>query len=295
MILNVSGRTDIVAFYTPWFMNRYHEGFVDVRNPIYPKMVSRIYFDDVDLIVFCTKNPHPILPYLKEIKEPILFQVTLTPYKKDIEPNVVDKKQILDDIKMLSEILGREQVYVRYDPIFLSDQYPLAYHIKAFNKICEELDGYVSHIIVSFLDDYKNVRKNMNVLRIKNLTNDDYKKIGLSFSEIARNHNMKVQTCSEYNTLEEYGFIVSDCVSRELAKKITGKNYPVWKGRNNKYCHCANMVDIGAYNTCSHYCKYCYANYDEDKIKDHVKNHHLNSTMLIGYLKDDDEIKVRKN
>ena len=129
----------------------------------------------------------------------------------------------------------------------------------------------------------------------KNLTNDDYKKIGLSFSEIARNHNMKVQTCSEYNTLEEYGFIVSDCVSRELAKKITGKNYPVWKGRNNKYCHCANMVDIGAYNTCSHYCKYCYANYDEDKIKDHVKNHRIDSTMLIGYLKDDDEIKVRKN
>lgn len=63
MILNVSGRTDIVAFYTPWFINRYKEGFVDVRNPIYPKLVSRIYFNDVDLIVFCTKNPHPILPF----------------------------------------------------------------------------------------------------------------------------------------------------------------------------------------------------------------------------------------
>ena len=67
MILNVSGRCDIVAFYTDWFLKRYREGFVDVRNPFYPKQVSRIYFEDVDLIVFCTKNPKPIVPYLKEI------------------------------------------------------------------------------------------------------------------------------------------------------------------------------------------------------------------------------------
>ena len=33
MILNVSGRTDIVAFYSKWFMNRYKDGYVDVRNP----------------------------------------------------------------------------------------------------------------------------------------------------------------------------------------------------------------------------------------------------------------------
>ena len=295
MILNISGRTDIIAFYTPWFMRRLKEGVVDVRNPIYPKHVSRIYFRDVDLIVFCTKNPHPILPFLKEIKKPILFQVTLTSYKKDIEPNVIDKKQIIEDIKQLAKYLGSENIYVRYDPIFLSDIYTLEYHKKAFEKICDLLDGYVGHIIVSFIDDYKNVRKNMSVLRIKNFTNEDFKEIGLFFSEVARKHHMTVQTCSEYNTLEEYGFVVNDCVSKELVKTITGKNYPTWKGRNNQYCGCASMVDIGSYNTCTHYCKYCYANYDEDKIKETIKNHHLDSTMLIGYLKEDDEIKVRKN
>ena len=44
------------------------------QKPFYPKQVSRIYFEDVDLIVFCTKNPKPIVPYLKEIHKPILFQ-----------------------------------------------------------------------------------------------------------------------------------------------------------------------------------------------------------------------------
>ena len=29
MILNISGRTDIVAFYTPWLRKRYQEGYVE--------------------------------------------------------------------------------------------------------------------------------------------------------------------------------------------------------------------------------------------------------------------------
>ena len=113
MILNVSGRTDIVAFYSKWFMNRYREGYVDVRNPFYPKLVSRIYFDDVDLIVFCTKNPIPILKYLKEIDKPIIFQVTLTPYKKDVEPNVIFKGKDKESIKDISSIVGIDNLYVR--------------------------------------------------------------------------------------------------------------------------------------------------------------------------------------
>lgn len=134
MILNVSGRTDVVAFYSDWFMNRYKEGFLDVRNPFNKKLVSRIYFDDVDLI-FCTKNPIPIIDKLKYINKPILFQVTLTPYKNDIEPNVIDKNKIIDAIKEVSKIVGIDNLTVRYDPIFLSDKYNLEYHIKAFKKL----------------------------------------------------------------------------------------------------------------------------------------------------------------
>ncbi len=295
MILNVSGRTDIVAFYTPWFMNRYKVGFVDVRNPVYPRLVSRIYFKDVDLIVFCTKNPHPIITYLNYFDKTIIFQVTLTPYKDDIEPNVKNKKQIIEDIKLISKILGKDNVYLRYDPILLNQKYTLNYHIKAFNKICNILDGYISHVIVSFIDDYKNVRKNMDILRIKKFSNNDFKEIGINFSKIAKKHNMTVQTCGEYNNLEEYGFTVDDCVSKSLAKKITNKNYPKWASRNNKYCGCVKMVDIGAYNSCKHLCKYCYANYKESEVDESIKNHYDDSTLLVGHLHNDDEIKIRNS
>ena len=112
MILNVSGRTDIVAFYSNWFMNRLKEGYVLVRNPYYKTLVSKIYFKDVDAIVFCTKNPIPILDKLDDIKIPFIFHVTLTPYKKDIEPNVPPKGLIINAIKKLSEKIGKDKLWI---------------------------------------------------------------------------------------------------------------------------------------------------------------------------------------
>ena len=295
MILNVSGRTDIVAFYSKWFMNRYKEGFVDVRNPFNPKVISRIYFEDVDLILFCTKNPLPIINDLKNIKKPIIFHVTLTPYKNDIEPNVPSKAEIIKAIKKLSEIVGIDNLVVRYDPIFLSEKYNINYHIKAFDKLCGLLNGYVHKIIVSFIDNYKNVRKNEKTLNFKPFTESDYELIGKNFSESAKKNNMTVQTCFEDRNLSEYGFVVGECLSHELAYILTGKKYKNWKARKEQKCNCVQMVDIGAYNSCKHFCKYCYANYDEQKVNYNYLKHSDNSSLLIGNIEENDVIKRRKD
>ncbi len=293
MILNVSGRTDVVAFYSEWFMNRYREGFLDVRNPFNPHLVSRIYLEDVEAIVFCTKNPSPIVENLKLIDKPIIFQVTLTPYKRDIEPNVPDKKEVIEAIKKISEVIGASNVYVRYDPIFLSEKYDIGYHVRAFQKMCSLLEGYVEHIIVSFIDDYKNVRRNMGVLKMREFTEEDYKAIGENFSKSARDYGMSVQTCFEERNLVEYGFVKGECVSHELAFKLTGKVYGKWKARAGGKCNCVQMVDVGVYNSCAHFCKYCYANFDEKRVIRNREAHEVNSTMLIGHLKSDDVVKRR--
>ncbi len=294
MILNVSGRTDIVAFYTEWFMNRYKEGYLDVRNPFNKKLVSRIYFSDVDLIMFCTKNPIPIIDKIKEINKPILFHITLTPYNKDIEPNVIDKTKIIEGIKKLSKIIGIDNIYVRYDPIIINDKYNIDYHIKAFSKLCSLLNGYVKRIIISFLDEYKNVKENRNILKYKTLTDNDYKLIGKNFSKIALNNGMTVQTCFEDRNLVEYGLVKGECLSHELAYKLTGKSYKSWTARKERKCNCVQMVDIGVYNSCKHFCKYCYANYNEKEVINNYKNHNPNSSLLIGELENDDIIKVRR-
>ena len=91
----------------------------------------------------------------------------------------------------------------------------------------------------------------------------------------------------------EYGFVQGECLSHELAYRLTGKKYPDWTARKEGKCQCVRMIDIGVYNSCSHFCKYCYANYDERKVKNHIQKHIPSSSLLVGKLEDDDVIKVR--
>lgn len=294
MILFASGRTDIPAFYSNWFINRVKAGFVDVRNPFNQKLVSRIYFSDVDLIMFCSKNPLPMINKLDILKAPVLFHVTITPYGKDVEPNIPDKRLIIEGVKKLSLVLGIDNVVVRYDPIFLSDKYNVDYHIKAFDKLCKNLNGYVNKIIVSFMDEYKNVRSNKNILKYRAFTREDYKRIGEAFSKSAMDNGMSVQTCFEDNDLTQYGFVKGECLSHELAYILTGKKFKSSNVRKEKKCECVQMVDIGDYNSCMHMCKYCYANYDEKMVSSNFKRHDDNSSLLIGSIQSDDVIKVRK-
>lgn len=294
MILFASGRTDIPAFYSNWFINRVKAGFVDVRNPFNQNLVSRINFSDVDLIMFCSKNPLPMIDKLKMLKVPVLFHVTITPYSKDVEPNIPDKRLIIEGVKKLSLVLGIDNVVLRYDPIFLSDKYNVDYHIRAFDKLCKNLDGYVNKIIVSFMDEYKNVRSNKNILKYRTFTREDYKKIGEAFSKSAMDNGMSVQTCFEDNDLTEYGFVKGECLSHELAYILTGKKFKSSNVRKEKKCECVQMVDIGDYNSCMHMCKYCYANYDEKAVSSNFKMHDDNSSLLIGSVQSDDVIKVRK-
>ncbi len=294
MILFASGRTDIPAFYSNWFISRVKAGFVDVRNPFNQKLVSRIYFSDVDLIMFCSKNPLPMINKLDILKVPVLFHVTITPYGKDVEPNIPDKRLIIDGVKKLSLVLSIDNVVVRYDPIFLSDKYNVDYHIRAFDKLCKNLNGYVNKIIVSFMDEYKNVRSNKNILKYRAFTREDYKKIGEAFSKSAHDNGMSVQTCFEDEDLTQYGFVKGECLSHELAYILTGKKFKSSNVRKEKKCECVQMVDIGDYNSCMHMCKYCYANYDEKAVSNNFERHDDNSSLLIGSIQRDDVIKVRK-
>lgn len=283
MIINASGRTDVVAYYMDWFVNRWNEGYFDVRNPFNPKLVSRIFVSDVDMIVFCTKNPLPLLDTIHVFSVPIQLQVTITGYFKDMEPQVPDKGEIIACVQKLSSYLGKENVCVRYDPILLNSKYNVDYHVRAFNKLCAMLKGYVSKMIVSFVDDYKNVRNNH--LDYHEPSNEEYLKLKEAFEK----NDMKIVSCMENKY--QIGDEKDCCISIKYAFERTAKLFKEWKARD---CHCVNMVDVGAYNSCLHGCKYCYANFDSKQIVSNYKMHDVNSSLLIGHLNLDDQVKIRR-
>jgi hypothetical protein len=69
VIISASRRTDIPAFFSEWFMKRIEEGVVCVADPFNPRQVGRFSLlpDDVDAIVFWSKNPRPLMARLNEL------------------------------------------------------------------------------------------------------------------------------------------------------------------------------------------------------------------------------------
>ena len=203
MILSVSRRTDIPAFYSEWFFGRLREGSCLVRNPFNPHQLSRIPMtpEAVECIVFWTKNPGPMLGKLGLLDPiPFYFQFTLTGYGRDIEPGFPHKKECMIPIfRELSSQVGKDRVVWRYDPIFFTDRYTADYHLRAFGQIAEALQGYTRRVVISFLDLYAKVKRNMKAYGGELRTMPDSGAFGpfvSALSEIAAEHGMEICACA---------------------------------------------------------------------------------------------------
>ena len=292
MILNTGSRTDIPAFYSEWFMNRIRAGFVMARNPFYPKQIIRYDLDPsvVDVLVFCTKNPKNMLEHLEELKKYRMYwNVTITPYGKDIEPNVPHKKEVMDAFIELSKKVSVKNVVWRYDPIFLNEKYDISHHLMIFEKMCAYLEGYCKHVIISFIDLYEKTKKNFP--EVKEVSFDEQCYITKQFVKIAARHGMDIRLCHEDERLAFYGADVTGCLSKEVLEEAIGEHLIVpTSSKSREGCNCLLGNDIGAYNSCLHLCRYCYANYNSDTVKRNMAKHDPASPLLIGHLSPDDQV-----
>jgi len=290
VIINTGQRTDIPAFYSKWFCNRLKEGIVCVRNPFNPVQVSRYRLnpDVVDVIGFCTKNPAPMLDHMDLLSDYGQYWfVTITPYGRDIEPNVPEWQKVVLDFQKLSRVVGIHSTGWRYDPIFLSDRYTHDYHIRFFSKIAEELEGYTETAVISFLDIYQKVTRNFPQGR--QVPMSEKISLGAEMTEIARKHGMTLKPCAEGNFLAQYGADCSGCMTVETYEKAIGSRLQVPnKKPNRESCACYLACDIGAYDTCMHLCRYCYANSSPEQVRINIALHNPDSPFLIGnYRKED--------
>ena len=292
MIINTGQRTDIPAFYAEWLANRLRAGFVCVRNPYDPAQVSRYRLDPsvVDVIGFCTKDPSPMFPHMALLREYGQFWfVTITPYGRDIEPNVPDKHRLLDDFKRLSDCVDPHAIGWRYDPIFLSERYTADYHLRAFEAMATALDGCTDTVVISFIDLYPKVRRNFPEAR--EVSREQRLALGKHIIEIAAAHGMTVRPCAEGDELAAYGADCGGCMRVSDYERAIGArlNPPKRKGARAA-CACYLSCDIGAYNTCRHLCKYCYANAESEKVLAQSRLHDPASPFLIGNYMDGDKI-----
>ncbi len=292
MIINTGQRTDIPAFYASWFANRLKEGFVCVRNPYDSGQVSRYRLDPavVDVIGFCTKNPAPMFPYMDLLKDYGQYWfMTITPYGRDLEPNVPDKHRLLEDFRRLSDRVGAQAMGWRYDPILLSDRYTADYHLRAFETMAAALEGCTKTVVISFIDLYPKVRQNFPEAR--EVAREDRLLLGRQLIQMASARGMVVKPCAEGDELVAYGADCGGCMRISDYEGAIGKKLKVPKRKGARAaCACYLSCDIGAYNTCKHLCRYCYANAEPSKVLQNSRRHDPASPFLIGNYQEGDRI-----
>jgi hypothetical protein len=285
MIISASRRTDIPAHYSGWLFRRLSEGFVRTRNPMNPANIKRISLlpEDVDGIVFWSKDPAPMLPRLTELgRYKYYFQFTLTPYGQDIEPGVPDKAAVIETFKRLSDAIGPERTLWRYDPILINPDYPPERHVELFGNMAAALEGHTRRCTVSFVDMYKNTAANMGKLLLRETLPGEKIRLAETLARVAAGHGMELCACSEEGISSPL-ISRAKCIDAGLFNALWGLNLPMRKDRNQRAaCGCTESVDIGAYNTCPGGCLYCYANYKPGMIKKNGERHDANGEFLIG-------------
>ena len=285
-ILSASRRTDIPTYYGEWFVNRIKAGYFMTRNS-YNQKVSRYDFtkDDIDCIVFWTKNPIPFLKYLLEIKDyPHYFQFTLTGYDKDLESGLPDKSKLLEAFDTLYQ-MGSHIIW-RYDPIVFTDKYTADWHINKFKEYAETLKGKTERCVISFVDLYNQIA-NSGMKTPLNQSDFDLNNFAKTIADIARENGMQVYTCAEIVDLSFCGIQKGKCIDPDYIRKITGKMIEIGKDKaQRKECGCIESIEMGAYNTCHNGCKYCYACPNKTLTDSCFSRYDANSPLLCDKLQD---------
>lgn len=329
VIISASRSTDIPAFFAKWFFNRLAKGYCVWYNP-FNQQPMYISFSKCKVVVFWTKNPEQIIPFLPELDRRGMhyyFQVTLNDYMKEgFEPNVPPVEKRIETFKKLSQLIGKEKVIWRFDPLIITPTIGPRELLKRIWKLGNQLKGYTDKLVFSFVDvkAYRKVQNNL-VKETMLFTKEDVEKAEANHAQrieivegLLKIRNawhqegwdIEMATCAEDINLEKYGIEHNRCIDGELMKRIFaddeelvyylhtlkwperdifGQLPPIPEKKKNvkdvgqrKICGCMVSKDIGMYNTCRHFCVYCYANTSKESVMKNASKYNEDSESIIG-------------
>jgi DNA repair photolyase len=176
------------------------------------------------VVVFWTKNPEPIIPYLPELDKRGIhyyFQVTLNDYVQEgFEPNVPPVAKRIDTFKKLVDTLGEGHVIWRFDPLILTKDIDIDSLLSKIEHIGDQLKGYTEKMVFSFADilSYKKVKGNLekNHIVYVDWTEPQMQEFAKKLSELNKKWGYTLATCGEKIDLKEFGIAHNHCIDYDL-------------------------------------------------------------------------------
>lgn len=239
VIVSASRSTDIPAFFAGWFMNRLNRGYVVRYNPFNRQPVY-VSFRNTRVIVFWTKNPAPMLPYLSELDKRGIhyyFQITLNDYEKEkFEPNVPPLAERIAAFRELSGRIGKEKVIWRFDPVIFTPELSPHELLHRIEYIGNKLKGDTDKLVFSFLDvqAYRKVQNNL-IRETRCFSRENIQSAEPDPAQIQEfvrgvtdlrdrwkheNRDLTLATCAEQIDLSAYQIEHNRCIDGELMKRI---------------------------------------------------------------------------
>lgn len=293
MIISASRRTDIPAFYAEWMIQRLREGHCTVPNPCNRNQVSAISLrpEDVDVIVFWTRNPRPLMRHLDELDTRgyrYYFQYTILGYPRQIDPRSPSITAAIETFSNLSERLGLTRVVWRYDPIVFTGLTPPTFHRENFQRLAESLRNRTRRSVVSIVDMYRKTETRMKALAgtpaaVHPCNPMEFEQLMRELAQLARANGMDIVSCAEETDLRPFGIRPGKCVDDELIAEAFGLDVLAKKDpTQRRACGCVVSRDIGMYESCLYGCQYCYATKSFEQAQVNFKGHDARSPSLIG-------------
>ena len=289
MIISASYKTDIPTFYGDWFMHRLRAGYCKMLNP-YNRHVIRVSLkrDEVQGIVFWTKNAAPFIKHLAEVKDrryPFIVHHTINGYPRALETSVVDAEKSTETAWRIRDDYGPRALVWRYDTILLSSLTPPEFHLDNFKKLASRLEGATDEVVVSFAHMYQKTERNLrakgqeNGFTWSNPTAEEKRSLLGKLLKIAREHRIMLSLCSQKDYLIE-GVEDAKCVDSRRLEELAGTSIRAKLKGNRKECGCHESRDIGDYDTCPHGCVYCYAVQNRELALSRYRQHNPESEFL---------------
>jgi len=297
MIISASRRTDIPTFYARWFINRIRAGYCTVPNPFNRKQINRVSLlpEDVDLLVFWTRNPKPLFSYLDELDQRgyrYYFQFTLLGYPRQIEPQSPTRQVAIRSFQDLADRTGSDRVIWRYDPVVFSQLTGVHYHIDNYAQIAAALKNHTHYSVISLMDMYAKFRKRIDklnengvgIIEVDGIPSPCFDDLMRAFVCAARENKLQIQSCAENLDLAIYGIKSGKCIDDRYIADTFGFEVDHRKDPGQrKACGCVISKDIGMYDSCLFGCPYCYATGNFDLGREHHALHDPESPSLVGW------------
>jgi len=264
-IISASRRTDIPAHYAEWFLARVRQGVCEYVHP-FSRERFRVSLrpEDVLGIVFWSRDYRPMLPHLPALlsQYPLYCHLTLTGHAPALEPSAVPLDAAIAAARDLARLIGPERLIWRFDPIVFTQLGGVEDTLARMTRLAAQLEGATHHCIISFMSPY---RRQARAFAERGLAWQDpapelRRELATQLAELASQHGMTLSACCNADVVGPT-VAAASCVSAALLRSLGAAIPEGWPSApSREACGCDRSIDIGAYDTCSSGCAYCYAN-----------------------------------